>query len=953
MIFHNLFYYAGKVHSKYPLIIISFMTLVLLLSTFGIFQLEITNDPDDLWVTKNSKLSKMRDEKFQTFGKDFRIESLFLKPRDTEILEDKNFNIIQKKYLEEIYYLEKLLKEKKIEYKNNQYGFKDLCWTAFIKGNCVSQSPMNYWQGNLKRMLKDDDLEKTINCEKTVDPKQNIACMDANKLPVLAHAVFGGITKIKQSGISCGYQFLKKKKVLKKSFFGDIQEKKIHELKNLGENDDPCERYKITAKTLNISYLLNNESQKTIEIAEKWELEIAEKFIKEFNSSETTSFFKKYFPKAKIDEKPLLLNITYMLQRTINDELMDETKQNYFIIIISYSIMFLYISLSLGKFYDCVRSNFLLSFCGMFYIIGAVYMSYATCGFLQIKASLISLEVIPFLILAIGVDNMFFIYHSIYNVPTVEVWLKVSAGLRNIGVSVTLSALTQIATFACGLYIGIPALETFCMTAIFALTFNYLLQMSVWPALIAIDLKRKSLGYLDLLPFVKTSNCVNIHTFSPRWEVKFFKNTWKKFVLSKICKVLTFLSCLVFFVLFIFALVKLPSGLDQQLATIKDGNLYNYFGDMKKYIEVGPEASIIIKTADYDNPDTYKLLDGLMELLSKREGLAKAPYLIWYRGVNNLRDFYVLPEFSNACFKGVEDINSLVMDFDRLVQYYLTLTMDSNCCKQFGICGGQFYDDIVFQHGLISSSKINFFHGPLREQIDFINALNDVEQILDFYIEDNKELFEETELKIYPYSLFYVFFEQYNSIKGITIQNYILAMIFLFTLVSILFDLITACLMVVLILLISSNIWSIIWIFNYIYPEFIIEMNGILLVNFIISIGIAVEFCIHSIIRFRNAKGSWEEKRTKIFEDIIPDVFRGIFLTKLIGLSVLYFSPIPLFVLYYFRVYYIMILVCGFYGLIVTPIFVDTFGSRRWVQNEKKESFNHYLNNKKIEERLV
>ena len=55
-------------------------------------------------------------------------------------------------------------------------------------------------------------------------------------------------------------------------------------MKNLGENDDPCERYKITAKTLNISYLLNNEFQKTIEIAEK--------FIKEFNSFETTNFIQ-------------------------------------------------------------------------------------------------------------------------------------------------------------------------------------------------------------------------------------------------------------------------------------------------------------------------------------------------------------------------------------------------------------------------------------------------------------------------------------------------------------------------------------------------------------------------------------------------------------------------------------------------------------------------------------
>lgn len=61
-------------------------------------------------------------------------------------------------------------------------------------------------------------------------------------------------------------------------------------------------------------------------------------------------------------------------------------------------------------------------------------------------------------------------------------------------------------------------------------------------------------------------------------------------------------------------------------------------------------------------------------------------------------------------------------------------------------------------------------------------------------------------------------------------------------------------------------------------------------------------------------------------KDILPILFKGIFLTKFIGLSVLYLSPIPLFVVYYFRFYYIMIGACGFFGLIFIPIFLDFAG---------------------------
>lgn len=104
--------------------------------------------------------------------------------------------------------------------------------------------------------------------------------------------------------------------------------------------------------------------------------------------------------------------------------------------------MFLYIAVSLGKFYDCVRSNFTLAFMGVLYIIFAVIVGFGICGYFGIKASLITLEVIPFLILAIGVDNMFLIYNSIYKVPTSEVDLKVAVGIRNIGISIVLSTFT-------------------------------------------------------------------------------------------------------------------------------------------------------------------------------------------------------------------------------------------------------------------------------------------------------------------------------------------------------------------------------------------------------------------------------------------------------------------------------------------------------------------------------
>lgn len=89
-----------------------------------------------------------------------------------------------------------------------------------------------------------------------------------------------------------------------------------------------------------------------------------------------------------------------------------------------------------------------------------------------------------------------------------------------------------------------------------------------------------------------------------------------------------------------------------------------------------------------------------------------------------------------------------------------------------------------FKKGEIEYTKINFFHGPLREQMDFINSVKEINEIVDYFIE-KEGLEKNLNMIIYPYSFFYVFFEQYSTIKGLTIQNYVLSLIVLFSLVAV------------------------------------------------------------------------------------------------------------------------------------------------------------------------
>ena len=83
-------------------------------------------------------------------------------------------------------------------------------------------------------------------------------------------------------------------------------------------------------------------------------------------------------------------------------------------------MMFAYIGLAIGQFPSKIYNGFTLGLGGILIVFSAMLSSIGAVSYLGIGMTMISLEVfnyklfqvIPFLILAIGVDNMFIISHG-------------------------------------------------------------------------------------------------------------------------------------------------------------------------------------------------------------------------------------------------------------------------------------------------------------------------------------------------------------------------------------------------------------------------------------------------------------------------------------------------------------------------------------------------------------
>jgi Niemann-Pick C1 protein len=195
------------------------------------------------------------------------------------------------------------------------------------------------------------------------------------------------------------------------------------------------------------------------------------------------------------------LNVHFevMAERSIPDELENETGENLWIVVISYAAMFAYIGVAIGQFPSRISSGFTLAVIGIMIVLASVLASMGLISYLGIGFTMISAEVIPFLILAIGVDNMFIIKNAIERQKYENLEDRVAHGLREVGPSITTAAICEALAFLVGSLTKMPALQAFCLQAATAILFNYIFQITIFVVAFIFDEERKAKNQMDVL----------------------------------------------------------------------------------------------------------------------------------------------------------------------------------------------------------------------------------------------------------------------------------------------------------------------------------------------------------------------------------------------------------------------------------------------------------------------
>ncbi|KAF6262418.1 multidrug efflux transporter AcrB transmembrane domain-containing protein [Scenedesmus sp. NREL 46B-D3] len=672
------------------------------------------------------------------------------------------------------------------------------------------------------------------------------------------------------------------------------------------------------------------------------------------------------------------LSLAFQAERSVEDELKRESYTDASVVAVSYLVMLGYITFALAALPPpqqwlqlFVLSRAALGAGGVVIVAGSVAGAVGLCSLFGMWSTLIIMEVIPFLVLAVGVDNMFVLAHALGRQdPALPLVTRAGLALGSAGPSITLAASCEVLAFGLGALTPMPAVRNFSICAATAVLLDFILQVTVFMALLVLDSRRLQQSRLDCLPCVRVPyrdtyghwvyddapcGCL---TVVPVWHPAlllaslqaYMERVHAPLLMQPLVQVLV----VALFVTGLFvagALIpRLEVGLDQAVALPRDSYMQQYYRDLFSYLRVGPPLYLVVSGVNVSAaaPDVNKLCsvagcrqDSLAVRVSEA-AMSPASSFIASPAASWVDDFlsWTNPALPKCCRVSLFDQAQLGPAGSRCPPPdQPPCSANASACADCEPCfselppGGRpnathfaeflpwFLEAVPSEgcakggrariaglsSGLITASAFRTYHTPLNSQPDFINALKAARQFAE-------DVSQELGMQVYPYSIFHIFFEQYLNTRRDAVLLVGLPLLAVFGVAwlftgSLWGSAILLAMLVSLMLQLAGSM--------YLSG---IEVNAVSLVNLAMALGIAVEFCAHILHSFCVSHGSRRARARAALVKMGAPVTSGITLTKFAGVVVLAFARTQIFEVYYFRLYLALVILGAAHGLVLLPV---------------------------------
>ncbi|KAK7470894.1 niemann-Pick type C-related protein 1 [Stygiomarasmius scandens] len=1033
----RFFYKLGLVAASSPWLTLALVFTVVGLLNIGWKEFEVETDPVRLWVSPTSE-SKLQKEYFdEHFGPFYRPQQIFITPAPTQEQEEPAGMdpVVSWSHLK--YWSDVQAEIRELESSPNGYKLDDVCFKpGLLDDACVVQSVIAWFGGNLDDYDEDTWAEHFLSCAKSPG---EMTCLPDFQQPLPPHYLLGGVPK----------------------------------------DEEGEDRY-LDAAAMTVTYVVSNSLDPEI-LARALEWEEALK-----------NYLVDLGERAPEEAG---LHISFSTGVSLEEEINKSTNMDVRIVVLSYLAMFLYVSLTLGNgssgsdeeslgsaLLNWARnfprlftrsgtsssslsvdsrstprwfprlptslftgSKFTLGLFGISLVILSVSSSvgfFSACG---VKVTLIIAEVIPFLVLAVGVDNVFILVHELdrqnllhgpnaaapaslppggygapsngnsnYNtmsptnshhrspfdssgtdevdVASMPLYLpaeeRVARTLAKMGPSILLSTITETTAFALGALVPMPAVRNFALYAAGSVFLNAVLQVTVFVSAMLIDLKRVEANRVDCFPCIRLPTRIALMDAPPSGSgvgriARFIRRHYAPLLLKPAVKAVVLLIFSGIFVASVIMMQYIELGLDQRLALPSESYLVDYFNKMDEYLNVGPPVYFVMREADVQHRPDQRAVCGRFttceefsaaNILEAERQRAQVSYISepsaswiddFFMWLNPLQDQccrvrkrdpsqFCGPRdssrFCRPCYEDKTPAWNITMEgfpeeeeFIRYLKQWL-ITPPSEECPIAGKASFGTALSLDEDETQVVASHFRTFHSPLKSQADFINSFAAAHRVAD-------EISEKTGLDVFPYSLHYVFFDQYAHIIAITqeVLGLGLGSVLLVTAV-LLGSWRTGTIVTGVVGLTVVTVMGVMAIWG-------ISLNAMSLVNLVISLGIAVEFCAHIARAFMSAGSGLpvdhpagqkerDERMWTALVDVGPSVLSGITFTKLIGMCVLALTRSKLLEIYYFRMWLTLIISGALHGLVLLPVILSIAGGPGFPMQEADEEWmSHAIRN--------
>jgi predicted RND superfamily exporter protein len=320
--------------------------------------------------------------------------------------------------------------------------------------------------------------------------------------------------------------------------------------------------------------------------------------------------------------------------------------------IAAFAVLIMFAVLSLTML-DWVRSKVVVGLFGVLSPCLAVLASLGLLSTMGLKYSGV-IGVMPFLILGIGVDDMFIIVESFrHTSPRDSIETRLSGTLAKAAVSITITSVTDFLAFMIGAVSVYPSVFAFCIFASTAIIFDLILQLTFFAACIFYDTKREhanrhGLSMCVVLPKslskVKTRryqlfcsggvmyNSQVVEEQQEHLASKLLKKHYGPFLMKKPVKVTVIVVLVAYLAISIYGCTRLEKGNKIEDLT-QDGSVtQRYFLQREKYFTLFTHQVSFIKTtsADYWNKSVQQEMDSIIADVVASQFVSSSQAVSWW-----------------------------------------------------------------------------------------------------------------------------------------------------------------------------------------------------------------------------------------------------------------------------------------------------------------------------------